>query len=138
MMMMMSMRISSPPATAPTMIISMFSMISGSRSPSITWKVWISAFWGAFRRCYSVKSKCGTMTALSSTCHTNRHFCIPHSHVILRHALVGASVRRAEGSPKSQGPIRVGNDTFRQLSARSANRTTQSFITTNPSILKSR
>lgn len=98
----------------------------------------ISIFWGAFRRCYSDKSKCGTMTALSSTCHTNLHFCIPHSHVILRHAFVGASVRHAEGSPESQGPIRVGGDTFRQLSTHSANRTTQSFITTNPSILKSR
>lgn len=66
------------------------------------------------------------MTALSPTCHTNLHLGIPYSHIILRHALVGASVRRAEGSPKSQGAVRVGNDAFRQLSTRSANRTAQS------------
>lgn len=65
--------------------------------------------------CSSGQSKCGTLTALSSTCHANLHLCIGLPHVIPRHALVGSCVRQAEGSTKIQRPVGVGGDSLRQL-----------------------
>lgn len=135
----MSMRISSPPATAPTMIISMFSMIWDRGSPSVQWRVWISAFFFFFGSvCYSGQSKCGTLTALSSTCHADLHLRVPLPHVILRHALVGASVGQAKGSSKIQRAVGVGDDSLRQLTTGSGSRkkTGQSFITANSSCFK--
>lgn len=116
----MSMRISSPPATAPTMIISKFSMIWDCGSVSVQWGLWISAFF--FLICYSGLSKCRPLTALSSTCHANLHLSAPLPHVILRQALVGASVRHAEGSSKIQRPVGVENDSLWQLTTASESR----------------
>lgn len=72
--------------------------------------------------CYSGQSKCGTLTALSSTCHADLHLRVPLPHVILRHALVGASVGQAKGSSKIQRAVGVGDDSLRQLTTGSGSR----------------
>lgn len=82
-----------------------------------------SAYQHFFLICFSGLSQCGTLTALSSTCHANLHLDARLPHIILRQALVGASVRHAEGSSKIQRPIGVGDDPLWQLTAVSENRT---------------
>lgn len=126
-MMTTSIRISSPPAAAPTMIISMFSL-SRASADSVEKKRrdggwgWGAGIRGGYPRRLSFSFSLSPMsTALSSTCQANLYHRVGHAHVVLRLAAVGASVRRGQRSSESQRSVWVGGHTFWQLSTHSAN-----------------
>lgn len=72
--------------------------------------------------CLTLDYLCGMLTALSSTCYNNLHMGASLPHVIPRQALVGASIRHAEGSSKIQRPVWVGDYSFRQFTTVSKSR----------------